>query len=159
MFREKHNPDATAGPSIAPRVVLFCFVAAFAVFGCSLLLQWLIYDDWLHQTGPVRIVGSCVAAILTLLALFQWQQSVHERQERMLRRFQTIARMNDQIRNALQIIECTTYIADPQAAEHVRQAVAQIDDALQGVVAEAQPDPDSAKRRSASATHGTGKIA
>jgi integrase len=32
------------------------------VLGSSLLLQWLVYDDWLHETGPVHIFGSALAA-------------------------------------------------------------------------------------------------
>ncbi len=54
----------------------------------------------------------------------------------MLRRFKTIAEMNDRIRNALQVIACTAFASNPDATEHVRQAVKTIDGALQGLVAD-----------------------
>jgi hypothetical protein len=51
----------------------------------------------------------------------------------MLLRFETIARMNDRVRNALQTIECVTYLSDPEATQPVREAVEVIDDVLQDV--------------------------
>jgi hypothetical protein len=45
--------------------------------------------------------------------------------------------MNDRIRNALQAIECLTYLSQPQATEAVRQSVEVIDDVLREVLADA----------------------
>jgi hypothetical protein len=51
----------------------------------------------------------------------------------MLRRFETIARANDRVRNALQTIECVTYLSRPEETQQVRDAVKVVDDVLQDV--------------------------
>jgi hypothetical protein len=109
---------------------------AVAVLTGSLLAQWLIYDDWLHWTGPLRIVGTCIATALTFLFALRWQLSIRERQLEMVRRMEMILRMNDRIRNALQAIECLTYVAQPEATESVRQSVNVIDSVLREVLAD-----------------------
>ena len=73
--------------------MLFSFVASFFVLACTLLLQWLVYDDWLHQTGPLHMVGGAVAAVLTFMFIFGWQSAIREQQAEMLRRFETIAEL------------------------------------------------------------------
>ena len=121
------------------RLVLFSIFASSFVLITSLVVQRLIYDDWLHQTGSLRIVGTCIAAALTFVFVFRWLQAEAQRRSEMLQRFETIARMNDRIRNALQVIECTTYASAPQATEHVKTAVEAIDEALRGVIEAAAP--------------------
>ncbi len=121
------------------RILLFSFVASSFVFASSLLIQWLVYDDWLHHTGPLRIIGTLLAAILTFAFVLHWQHSVREAQRDMLCRLETVARMNDRIRNALQAIECVTYLSQPHATEPVSQAVAVIDGVLREVFADFSP--------------------
>ena len=123
------------------RIFLVAFLLSFFVFGVSLLIQWLVYDDWLRETGPLRIIGTSIAAAVTFGFVVHWQNNVRRRQQEMIHRFEMIAEMNDRIRNALQAIECVTYLSQPEATESVRQSVAAIDDALRGVVADAAPDP------------------
>ncbi len=118
------------------RILVYSLLISFSVLLVSFVLQWLVYDDWLHQTGPVHIVGTTIAAIATFILVFQWQASLRERQLETLRRFQKIAEMNDQIRNALQAIECITYVSDQNATNGIREAVGAIDSALRGVLAE-----------------------
>jgi hypothetical protein len=101
-----------------------------------LLVQWLVYDDWLHRTGPLRIVGTCIAALVTFIFAMRWQISVRERQLEMVRRLEMILGMNDRIRNALQAIECLTYVAQPEATDSVHQSVNVIDSVLREVLAE-----------------------
>jgi len=127
-------------------MVLFALAASGFVLVVSFLLQWFIYDDWLHQTGPLRIVGTTVAAVLTFVFVHRWQCAMRDRQTDMLRRFEIIARMNDVIRNALQIIEVTTYATDPATTQHVREAVTVIDSALEGMVAVTSPQPAAPKK-------------
>jgi hypothetical protein len=110
--------------------------AAIVVLTGSLLAQWLIYDDWLHQTGPLRIVGTCIATVVTFLFAMRWQLAIRERQLEMVRRMEMILRMNDRIRNALQAIECLTYVAQPEATESVRHSVNVIDSVLREVLAD-----------------------
>ncbi|HEY2497296.1 MAG TPA: hypothetical protein VGK24_09525 [Candidatus Angelobacter sp.] len=102
----------------------------------SFVIQWLVYDDWLHRTGSLRIVGTSIAAILTLLFMLRWQYSIREQQREMIRRFELISHMNDRIRNALQAIECVTYISYPEATETVRREVNGIDEVLRDVLFE-----------------------
>jgi hypothetical protein len=142
-------------------IVLFSVLAAIPVLAASLLVQWLVYDDWLHRTGPLRIVGTCIAALVTFVFALRWQTAIRERQLEMVHRLEMILRMNDRIRNALQAIECLTYVAQPEATESVRQSVNVIDSVLREVLAESgqthetgQPkavDPDWQNTRSKSA--------
>jgi hypothetical protein len=73
-----------AEPSLAsqiPTVAMICFssiVAGLAIFLLALALQWFIYDDWLHKSGPLRLIGSALASALTF-GFFRENQ-VDERQ-------------------------------------------------------------------------------
>jgi hypothetical protein len=118
--------------------VLVAAAAGVAVLGAAILLQWIIYDDWLHRAG-LRLVGSVEAGILASLFAYRWQWAVREQKVQMLRRFETILQMNDRIRNALQIIECATYATNPAATEPVRDAVDVIEGVLHEVLAETHP--------------------
>jgi len=118
------------------RMFLFSFLASCFVLAASLLLQWFIYDDWLHRTGPLRIVGTAIAALVTFGFVLRGQYHVRERQREMVRRFERILYMNDRIRNALQAIACVTYVSQPEATESVRQAVDVIDGVLREVLAD-----------------------
>lgn len=118
------------------KIVLVSAGAAVSVLAGSLLTQWLIYDDWLHRTGPLRIVGTCIATALTFLFALRWQLAIRERQLEMVRRMEMILQMNDRIRNALQAIECLTYVAQPEATDSVRQSVNVIDSVLREVLAD-----------------------
>jgi len=100
-----------------------------------LLIQWLVYDDWLHRTGPMRIVGTSIATLITFAFVLRWQYMVREKQQEMVRRLEMISYMNDRIRNALQAIECVTYLSQPEAIKPVRQAVDKIDGVLREVLA------------------------
>ncbi|HEY6251056.1 MAG TPA: hypothetical protein VI685_13930 [Candidatus Angelobacter sp.] len=119
------------------KILLFSFLASFLVFGASLLIQWLVYDDWLHRTGPLHIVGTSIATVITFAFVLRWQYVVREKQREMVRRLEMISYMNDRIRNALQAIECVTYLSQPGATSPVRQAVDEIDGVLRDVLADA----------------------
>ena len=128
------------------KIVLVSAGAAVAVLTGSLLTQWLIYDDWLHRTGPLRIVGTCIATGLTFLFALRWQLAIRERQLEMVRRMEMILQMNDRIRNALQAIECLTYVAQPEATDSVRQSVNVIDSVLREVLADSGHSHEASQR-------------
>jgi hypothetical protein len=118
-------------------IFLLSLAASSLVLAASLVIQWLVYDDWLHRTGPLRIVGTCIAAVVTFGFVFRWQLAVREKQQEMMRRFEAISYMNDRIRNSLQAIECVTYLSQPEATGSVRQAVDAIDIVLREALADA----------------------
>jgi len=118
------------------RMLLFSFLASFFVLAASLLMQWFVYDDWLHRTGPLRIVGTSIATVVTFAFMLRWQYAARQGQQEMVRRLEMISYMNDRIRNALQAIECVTYLSQPEATAPVRQAVDEIDGVLREVLAD-----------------------
>lgn len=119
------------------KIFLLAIVISCCVLAGSLVLQWIIYDDWLHRSGPLRIVGTSIATVLTFVFMLRWQYAVREREREMIRRFETISQMNDRIRNALQAIECVTYVSHPNATDTVSQEVDAIDRVLREVLADA----------------------
>lgn len=129
----------------ALRMFLFSLAASGCVLGASLAIQWLVYDDWLHQTGPLHFVGTSIAAVLTFVFVLRWEYAVRQHEREMVRRLEKILQMNDRIRNALQAIECVTYLSEPQATEAVRQAVDVIDAVLREVLEDASRLPVSVK--------------
>lgn len=138
------------------KIILWSILASCCVLCVSLLIQWVVYDDWLHTTGPLRIVGTSIATLITFVFVLRWQKTVRERQREMLDRFEKISHMNDRIRNALQAIECVTYLSQPEATEAVRQSVQVIDDVLRDVLEDARGHyrPISS---AASLAHGSGE--
>jgi hypothetical protein len=145
-MRSKAEPPFSLQIPSVTSVWFLAVVCGFGVFFAALALQWLIYDDWMHRSGPLRIVGSALATVLTFIVVMRWQSAIRDRKIEMLRRFETIKWMNDRIRNALQAIECITYAADPKATESVRNAVDAIEVVLNDVLIVSHPAPEAATR-------------
>jgi type VI protein secretion system component VasK len=118
------------------RIFTISLLASFFVLVVSLVIQWLVYDDWLLETGPLRIVGTSIAALVTLVFMLRWQYRVREQQREMVRRFELISHMNDRIRNALQAIECVAYVSRLDETGIVKQEVEAIDKVLREVLTE-----------------------
>jgi len=117
-------------PSYAS-IWLVSFFAAVSVFSIAILLQWLIYDDWMHDNGQLRLVGSALALVLTFLFTLRWQLAKRRQMIEVMRRFETIRWMNDRIRNSLQAIECLVFATHPHVTDPVRDAVDAIENVLQ----------------------------
>lgn len=130
---------------IPPVIALWIFavVCGLVVFFIAICLQWLIYDDWLHKSGPLRLVGSAITFFLTLVFAYRWQLAARKRKIETLRRFETIRWMNDRIRNSLQAIECLVYATNPHVTDPVKDAVDTIENVLQEVLFEAHPEPSA----------------
>lgn len=126
------------GSSLA--IWLVSLASGGCVLGIAIFLQWLIYNDWMHDHAPLRWVGSLMAAALMTLVVMRWQLALRRRRMEMLCRFETIRWMNDRIRNALQTIELLAF-ANSQATDAVSAAVDAIEDVLREVLAETHPDP------------------
>jgi hypothetical protein len=126
----------------SPLVIwLVSMAAGLTVFFLAIFIQWLIYDDWLHDSGPLRIVGSALAGALMFAVAFRWQLTLRQRRLEILHRFETIRWMNDRIRNSLQAIECVTYASAPEATGQVRSAVDAIESVLHEVLTGANAPP------------------
>jgi hypothetical protein len=108
------------------------------VFSLAILLQWLIYDDWMHRNGPLRVVGSALASLLTVAFVYLRQLGVRRRKIETLRRFEKIGWMNDRIRNSLQAIECMVFANHSHVTDPVREAVDEIESVLHEVLSETQ---------------------
>src|SRR5579863_3615687 len=81
-------------------IVLLSILSGLSIFSIAILLQWLIYDDWLHANGPLRLVGSVLAFVLTSIFAFRWQEAKRREKIAVLKRLETIKWMNDRIRNS-----------------------------------------------------------
>jgi methyl-accepting chemotaxis protein len=121
---------------------LVSIASGLCVLAISVLLQWLIYDDWMHRTGPLQIVGSLLTAALATFVVLRWQIGIRRRREEMLRRFRSIERMNDRIRNSLQTIDLLAFV-NSRATEQVRSAVDSIAAVLREVLEENHPEAAS----------------
>ncbi len=140
MRSKAEHPLSLQVPSIIA-LWFFAVVCGLAVFFIAICLQWLIYDDWLHRSGPLRLVGSAIAFFLTFLFAYRWQFTARKRKIETLRHLETIRWMNDRIRNSLQAIECIVYATNPHVTDPVKDAVDTIENVLQEVLSEARPEP------------------
>ena len=123
-------------------------ISGVSIFALAVFFQWVIYDDWMHRTDPIRLVGSIVAGGPKSWVSLRLQLGSRQRRVEMLRRFETIKWMNDRIRNSLQAIECVTYASNPEATYSVRDAVDAIEQVLQEVLVETHPSkPPFASKR------------
>ena len=135
MKSKAEPPFASQIPSVA----MICFssiVSGLAIFLLAVVLQWFIYDDWMHGNGPLRVVGSALASLLTFVFAYHWQLGQREKKIENLRRFERIRWMNDRIRNSLQAIECVVYATNRHVTDPVRDAVDTIESVLHEVLVE-----------------------
>ena len=133
-----------------PSIASICFssiVLGLLVFSVAILLQWFIYNDWMHRNGPLRLVGSALASALTFGFVYQWQIGQREKKVENLRRFEKIKWMNDRIRNSLQAIECVVYATNRGVTDPVRDAVDEIESVLQEVLVETHTDSSAQVKR------------
>jgi hypothetical protein len=134
----KSQPEPSLDSQI-PSIAMICFssiVSGLAIFLLAVALQWLIYDDWMHKNGSLRLVGSALASVLTIGFVHRWQIGQREKKIENLRRFERIWWMNDRIRNSLQAIECVVYATNRHVTDPVRDAVDTIESVLQEVLVE-----------------------
>ena len=104
-MRSKAEPVPSLQIPSVISVWFFAIACGMGVSFADLALQWLVYDDWMHRGGPLRLVGSAIAFMLTFAFAYRWQLAARKRRLETLRRFETIRWMNDRIRNSLQAIE------------------------------------------------------
>jgi ABC-type multidrug transport system fused ATPase/permease subunit len=149
-LRPRLSGSAVRSSSTA-HILVYSLLTSFSVLIVSFVLQWMVYRDWLRQTGPLHVIGTTIAAMVTFVFVYKWQSTTRERYEEALRRFQTIAEMNDRIRNALQAIECISFVNNNDATDAVRESMQNIDVALRGILAETRPISSPAEKTSSRA--------
>lgn len=130
MDNEEARQNRAGRPISTRRIVVLALITAVTVLIIGLALQWLIYVHWMRESGSVRIVGTLIASAVTFAFVFHWQDQLRQRHAEMIRRFQLVADLNDQVRNALQVIDCSLYAANPEIADQVNDALDRIDSAL-----------------------------
>jgi hypothetical protein len=121
-------------------VWLVAVVCGLSVFFFAITLQWLVYDDWMHKGGPLRLTGSGCAFLITFVFAYRWQLATRKRKLETLQRFETIRWMNDRIRNSLQAIECVVYATNPHVTDPVKDAVDRIETILDEVLSGERSD-------------------
>ena len=98
-----------------------------AVFVFALVLQWTIYDRFLHENG-IRIVGSAIAAMISILLVVTLGMKSRKQRREEIARLETIALLNHHIRNALQAIVSVSGSTD--STDVIRRSVERIEWAL-----------------------------
>jgi hypothetical protein len=108
------------------------------VFFVALVIQWIIYDRFLHQDG-LRFVGSVISGACA--ALLVHGMSLQTRRSRLseLHRLECIALMNHHIRNALQAIVCCS--GSSESAEIIHDSVNRIERVLSDVLGRIEDEP------------------
>jgi hypothetical protein len=136
-------------PSSNARIAFISLLSGAAVAWVVLFAQWIIYNDWMHRAGPLRVIGTIVSGTLTAVFVWWWLCAQRQRQLENISRFETIARMNDRIRNCLQAIAYATYVERPDAIDPVWEAVDRIDEVLREVLVQMQPESEMPKESGA----------
>jgi hypothetical protein len=126
----------------------YSVLSGVLTLGAAIFIQWLVYDDWLHQAG-LRLTGSVLAGLFLGSLVFRSLWHAREKRRRMLELLQSIRWTNDRIRNSLQAIECVTYAASPEITEDVKNAVDNIENILNDLLA--SPDSHVSRRAKARA--------
>lgn len=129
----------THSPSTITKIVWISLGCAAVISLLVLLSQLLIYRDWMHLRGPLRLIGTIVSGVLTFLFVRRWLLAQRQHHLENLKRFETIARMNDRIRNSLQAIAYLTYMERPETLGQVWEAVDEIDSVLSQVLVQMRP--------------------
>lgn len=125
-------------PSHARLLLISALAGGFVVL-IAIFFQWLVYDDWLHDQGPLRLIGSLLAGLVMFAVTLRRQLTRRQREIDIQQHLQTLLKMNDRIRNSLQTIECVTYAASPEATQSVRDAVDTIEDVLEEMMVGTHP--------------------
>jgi hypothetical protein len=133
-FLKVERPAARSNLTIWISALLISIV----VFGIALGIQWTIYDRYLHETG-IRIVGSSIAAAVSVVLVLFLETSARNQRLREIRRLETIALLNHHIRNALQAIVAST--GSSNSTDIIRAAVERVEWALGEVLPDIQRPP------------------
>ncbi len=122
------------------RIWFSASLISVVVFAIALGIQWTIYDRYLHEAG-IRVVGSAIAAGVSLLLVVSLGILERNQRFREIQRLETIALLNHHIRNALQAIISSSGATN--STDTIRASVERIEWALGEVL----PDIQGGKSR------------
>jgi hypothetical protein len=123
----------------------YSVVSGALAVGAAIFVQWLVFNDWLHEAGLLRLAGSALAGLLLGALVFRSQWHAREKRRWMLKRLQAMRWANDRIRNSLQALERVTYPAAPVLTPDVKDAVDTIECILNGLLV--TPDREVLRER------------
>jgi signal transduction histidine kinase len=108
------------------------FGIGVAMFATTELLHWMLDPDPERirmRMAADALAGLAIAGLGIILAHFAWEQ-----RQASLRRLQTVALLNHEIRNALEVISHSAYVTqNREAIERISAAVNRIDVTLRQV--------------------------
>lgn len=94
-------------PPLSPQIVspkriwMLSLATGGAAFAIAILIQWMIYDNWMHWQGLLRIVGSALAGVIAGTVAAHRQSVLRKKKIQLLRRIESIPQITDRLRNAL----------------------------------------------------------
>jgi hypothetical protein len=131
-----HKPHFKIRSDVEIWIMSMC--AGVVVFLGALLLQWVIYDRFLHEDG-LRFIGSVISAAFAVFLVQSMSLRTRRSRLRELHRLESIALLNHHIRNALQAILCCSQTSE--SGEVIRNSVNRIDWVLSEVLPGIEDEP------------------
>jgi hypothetical protein len=136
------KPEFVRKPDLKIRsdaeILILSQASGLVVFLGALVIQWIIYDRFLHQDG-LRLVGSVIAGGFGALLVHVMNLQTRRSRLSELRRLEDIALLNHHIRNALQAIVCCS--GSSESAEIIHESVDRIERVLYDVLGRIEREP------------------
>ena len=118
-------------PSSTLKLLLFALVFGLLIVGVSVGLDYFLLSEHDSPRAIVELSDGFTGVIAGVL-VYRILSYGRNRRQRVAQRLEAIGEMNDQIRNALQIISVSAYAAAERAEfDHIRAAMERIEAALQ----------------------------
>ena len=118
-------------PSSTLKLLLFALVFGLLIVGVSVGLDYFLLSEHDSPRAIVELSDGFTGLVAGVLVYRVLSYGCNRRQ-RVAQRLEAIGEMNDQIRNALQIISVSAYAAAERAEfDHIRAAMERIEAALQ----------------------------
>ena len=117
-------------PSSTLKLVVLAVAFGLLIVGISIALDYFLLTENDSPRTVVELSDGFTGAIAGVL-VYKVLSYGRTRRRRVAQRLEAIGEMNDQIRNALQIISVSAYSANHAEFDHIRAAMERIEAALQ----------------------------
>lgn len=91
------RPEVAVSSTAA--ILFRSLIAGISALGFAVFVQWLIYFNWMDESGSLEVAGSILAGVLMFILVLRSQESARQRKSELITRLKTIRWMNDRIRN------------------------------------------------------------